>query len=329
MPDRVGRAVAAVANARDGEGVIVHCFAGKDRTGIVSALLLSLAGVSDDLIAADYAASDPGVELLSAPWFASARDETELQIRRRISISPHATMLDVLAGCTRPRVVRMTYLLSAGRHGRSAAAAARPARRLKPGRPATSRRGPCARPVETACASRSSSSPSGSSSPVPPPCSSARAQQPVGELRIPRQQRPVQVGADGRCHPTALETGSNRRFHDRRPPVRAGSLRRRAPCGRRDSRTRRPSSSRRRRGRLRVARRRSAASRRRVSHVGRRPRLTSRSRRDRGSRGRAAGSHRRPRAPPCPVSTARRRSSPRVARSGAISACSRSWPPPT
>ena len=60
-------------------------------------MLLSLAGVPDELIAADYAASDPGVELLSTPWFESARDETELEIRRRVSTSPHATMLDVLA----------------------------------------------------------------------------------------------------------------------------------------------------------------------------------------------------------------------------------------
>lgn len=97
VPDRIGRAVGAVADAGEGEGVIIHCFAGKDRTGIVSALLLSFVGVEDELIAADYAASDPGVDVLSTPWFASARDETELKLRRRVSISPHATMLDVLA----------------------------------------------------------------------------------------------------------------------------------------------------------------------------------------------------------------------------------------
>ena len=97
VPDRVGGAVGAVADACDDEGVIVHCFAGKDRTGIVSALLLSLAGVSDELIAADYAASDPGVDQLSTPWFASARDETELELRRRVSTSPRRTMIDVLA----------------------------------------------------------------------------------------------------------------------------------------------------------------------------------------------------------------------------------------
>jgi protein-tyrosine phosphatase len=34
---------------------LFHCHAGKDRTGIIAALLLSLAGVDDDAIAQDYA----------------------------------------------------------------------------------------------------------------------------------------------------------------------------------------------------------------------------------------------------------------------------------
>lgn len=111
---RVGAAVAAVADAPRDDGVIVHCFAGKDRTGIVSALLLSLAGVPDELVAADYAASDPGVEVLSAPWFASARDATELNLRRRVSTSPHATMLEVLGWLHETAGGPDEYLLTAG-----------------------------------------------------------------------------------------------------------------------------------------------------------------------------------------------------------------------
>jgi protein-tyrosine phosphatase len=114
LPERVGGAVSAVADTPAGEGVVVHCFAGKDRTGIVSALLLSLAGVPDELIAADYAASDPGVELLSTPWFESARDETELKLRRRVSISPRATMLDVLAWVNETAGGPDEYLRAAG-----------------------------------------------------------------------------------------------------------------------------------------------------------------------------------------------------------------------
>ena len=114
LPERVGGAVAAVADTRAGDGVIVHCFAGKDRTGIVSALLLSLVGVPDELIADDYAASDPGVEVLSTPWFVAARDETELEIRRRVSTSPRATMLDVLAWVHGSAGGPDEYLRSAG-----------------------------------------------------------------------------------------------------------------------------------------------------------------------------------------------------------------------
>lgn len=39
----------------DNRPMVVHCTAGKDRTGIVVAMLLSILGVSDDVIVADYA----------------------------------------------------------------------------------------------------------------------------------------------------------------------------------------------------------------------------------------------------------------------------------
>lgn len=51
----IGRAVAAVADA-DGP-VVVHCSAGKDRTGIVVALALLVAGASVEEVVADYALS--------------------------------------------------------------------------------------------------------------------------------------------------------------------------------------------------------------------------------------------------------------------------------
>jgi protein tyrosine/serine phosphatase len=41
--------------APDGMPALVHCAAGKDRTGVVVALLLSAMGVTDDAIVADYA----------------------------------------------------------------------------------------------------------------------------------------------------------------------------------------------------------------------------------------------------------------------------------
>lgn len=54
-PDSVLAAVAEIARA-DG-AVLVHCAAGKDRTGTVVALALDAAGVSRELIVADYMAS--------------------------------------------------------------------------------------------------------------------------------------------------------------------------------------------------------------------------------------------------------------------------------
>lgn len=52
-PALFATAVRAIAEAPPG-GVVVHCAAGKDRTGLVVALTLSLVGVADEVIAADY-----------------------------------------------------------------------------------------------------------------------------------------------------------------------------------------------------------------------------------------------------------------------------------
>ncbi|MHB1317404.1 MAG: tyrosine-protein phosphatase [Anaerolineae bacterium] len=48
----------AIINAQPG-GIVIHCQAGKDRTGIIVALLLRLAGVPDATIMADYVESEP------------------------------------------------------------------------------------------------------------------------------------------------------------------------------------------------------------------------------------------------------------------------------
>ncbi len=65
-PERHAAAVAAVAHAPPG-GVLVHCGRGHDRTGIVALLLLALAGVAPEEIAADYALSiDPERDRLLA-----------------------------------------------------------------------------------------------------------------------------------------------------------------------------------------------------------------------------------------------------------------------
>jgi hypothetical protein len=92
----VASAVRAVADAPDG-GVVVHCFVGKDRTGIVAALLLRTAGVPADVVARDYAHSATRVAPLVDTWIASAEDEHERAYRARISAAPEEGMLGMLA----------------------------------------------------------------------------------------------------------------------------------------------------------------------------------------------------------------------------------------
>lgn len=50
---------------------VFHCAAGKDRTGVVSALLLSLLGVRDEIIVADYAATRDALDLIVGRLMAS------------------------------------------------------------------------------------------------------------------------------------------------------------------------------------------------------------------------------------------------------------------
>jgi protein tyrosine/serine phosphatase len=56
-PGGFATAVRAIANAAPG-AVVVHCVGGKDRTGVVVALALEVAGVSRELIALDYEATE-------------------------------------------------------------------------------------------------------------------------------------------------------------------------------------------------------------------------------------------------------------------------------
>jgi protein tyrosine/serine phosphatase len=91
----VAAAVRAVADAPDG-AVVVHCHGGKDRTGMVSAFLLRLAGVSIDDIATDYALSEERLRTRHDDWFAQAADERELARLHRIASTQRESMVQVL-----------------------------------------------------------------------------------------------------------------------------------------------------------------------------------------------------------------------------------------
>jgi protein-tyrosine phosphatase len=64
---RTGLAAALGVIADPGAApVVVHCMAGKDRTGVVCALTMALLGVSDEDIAADYALTETSMASLNA-----------------------------------------------------------------------------------------------------------------------------------------------------------------------------------------------------------------------------------------------------------------------
>ncbi|MFI7447942.1 tyrosine-protein phosphatase [Nonomuraea sp. NPDC049714] len=65
LRDRPDAVVAALrAMALDDGAAVVHCAAGKDRTGVLSALALDVAGVTREAIVEDYAATGERLELI-------------------------------------------------------------------------------------------------------------------------------------------------------------------------------------------------------------------------------------------------------------------------
>ncbi|MHC1559085.1 tyrosine-protein phosphatase [Actinomycetospora sp. C-140] len=65
-PTSVLGSVVRAAAAFAGRPTVVHCAAGKDRTGLVVTLLLALAGVEREAIVADYLASGPNMAAVMA-----------------------------------------------------------------------------------------------------------------------------------------------------------------------------------------------------------------------------------------------------------------------
>ena len=73
---RITRAVTEVGDAPAG-GVLIHCHAGRDRTGIVTAIVLAVAGVPADSIAADYVATAEALQPRHEQELAAAQTAEE------------------------------------------------------------------------------------------------------------------------------------------------------------------------------------------------------------------------------------------------------------
>jgi protein-tyrosine phosphatase len=111
---RVAETITAMADAPQG-GVLIHCAAGKDRTGLISALLLALVEVPAETVAADYALTAECLRPREQEWLENGpgeRAEREAVLAR---FAPTAeVMLEVLGQLTRRHGGVEQYLLEAG-----------------------------------------------------------------------------------------------------------------------------------------------------------------------------------------------------------------------
>jgi protein-tyrosine phosphatase len=91
--DNVVGALRALTQADDGAAV-VHCAAGKDRTGVVCAFALAVAGVPHEEIVADYAMTADVIDALVAKLAASPTYAEDMVTRDVASHTPRAETMD-------------------------------------------------------------------------------------------------------------------------------------------------------------------------------------------------------------------------------------------
>ena len=98
MIDECGGAIADAIKVLAAPGAfpaLVHCSAGKDRTGIVVALILAVLGVPDEVIAADYGLSASYLDSERTPAIGQLQASTGLgeELTRPLLSSPPALIL--------------------------------------------------------------------------------------------------------------------------------------------------------------------------------------------------------------------------------------------
>jgi protein-tyrosine phosphatase len=110
----MGEIVRAVAAGPRG-AFLVTCHAGKDRTGVVAACLLSLLGVCERCVAMDYAESGPrllrSIEYFRESW--ESRGLSREDYAHRLA-SPPSVPLRLLRRCRREFGSLTSYLMTAG-----------------------------------------------------------------------------------------------------------------------------------------------------------------------------------------------------------------------
>jgi protein tyrosine/serine phosphatase len=94
-PELFAAAVGAIADAPPG-AVVVHCAGGKDRTGLVTAMALTVAGAEKEVVAADYALTEQRIAPAMEEALARLADEVQREQFRQYQATPASNMLTVL-----------------------------------------------------------------------------------------------------------------------------------------------------------------------------------------------------------------------------------------
>lgn len=99
--------------------MLVYCHAGKDRTGLINALVLATAGVQHTTIAQDYALSDRCLQPLYEAQLQQERDAAKRlrlkrQLRSPLNAARPSTMLATLAHLDERHGGATSYLRRSG-----------------------------------------------------------------------------------------------------------------------------------------------------------------------------------------------------------------------
>lgn len=111
--EAIARVITVIAESDS--AAVYHCAAGKDRTGVVSAVLLGALGVRDEVIIADYAATQENLDAIVARLMATEGYRSMLEALPPDTLHAEpTTMIDLLTRIRERYGSMAEYLTAAG-----------------------------------------------------------------------------------------------------------------------------------------------------------------------------------------------------------------------